>query len=142
MSEEDIFNKYTKDSDTQTVPSYKMALSARKTPYVWPDFLGKDTDPMEYLAQLNIPGLWIFGAKDGSVPVDLSIDNLSTLSNTKPKYIFKHLIFFHYISGIRSLQSGLAQITNWQTGLSNPTSAHERLRIWQPIACARNRLAK
>lgn len=76
VSEEDIFSKYTADSDTKNIPSYAEALAARKTPYVWPDFLGVDTDPSTSLRQLDIPGLWIFGKNDGSVPTDLSIQRL------------------------------------------------------------------
>ncbi len=77
VSEEDIFSKYTADLDGQGVPSYEQALEARgDDAYVWPEFLGKDSDPSDSLAKLDIPGLWLFGAKDGSVPVDLSIKRL------------------------------------------------------------------
>ena len=79
VSEEDIFSKYTADKDTNTVPSYLEALSARTSPYIWPDFLGEDTDPSVSLAKLRIPGLWLFGAQDGSIPVDLSIARLDRL---------------------------------------------------------------
>jgi pimeloyl-ACP methyl ester carboxylesterase len=79
VSEEDIYSKYTGDKDGTRVPSYDEALRARTQPYVWPDFLGKDTDPRDSLAALRIPGLWIFGGKDGSVPVDLSIRRLQGL---------------------------------------------------------------
>ncbi len=45
----------------------------RRTPrpekYLWPDFLGRDTDPAEDLAKLSIPGLWIFSDNDSSIPV-------------------------------------------------------------------------
>ena len=61
------------------MPSYLEALSARSSPYIWPDFLGEDTDPSVSLAKLRIPGLWIFGGQDGSVPVDLSIARLEKL---------------------------------------------------------------
>lgn len=79
VSEEDIYSKYTADKDTEKVPSYLEALSARSSPYIWPDFLGEDTDPSVSLAKLRIPGLWIFGGQDGSVPVDLSIARLEKL---------------------------------------------------------------
>ncbi|MEM1093743.1 MAG: alpha/beta hydrolase [Bacteroidota bacterium] len=86
VSEEDIYSKYTRDLDGQRVPSYREALDARETPYIWPDFLGTDTDPTTSLAQLNIPGLWIFGANDGSVPVDLSIERLEPLRQAGHAY--------------------------------------------------------
>lgn len=64
VSEEDICSKHTDDADGDVIPSYEDALNARSEPYVWPDFLGRDTDPGESLAKLEIPGLWIFGARD------------------------------------------------------------------------------
>ncbi len=88
VSEEDIFSKYTADLDATKVPSYAEALSARTSPYVWPDFLGKDTDPSESLVKLDIPGLWIFGAQDGSVPVDLSIQRLQALIDAHHPYAY------------------------------------------------------
>ncbi len=86
VSEEDIFSKYTADLDSKRVPSYSQALNARTTKYIWPDFLGKDTNPSDNLKNLNIPGLWIFGEQDGSVPVDLSIKRLQQLINTGFNY--------------------------------------------------------
>lgn len=82
VSEEDIYSKYTADKDESAVPSYAEALQARTTTYVWPDFLGVDSDPVTSLQALDIPGLWIFGGNDGSVPVDLSIERLEGLRET------------------------------------------------------------
>ena len=79
VSEEDIFSKYTKDRDGQDIPTYAEALAARQLPYRWPDFLGTDSDPSTSLRRLSIPGLWIFGGKDGSIPVDLSMQRLDIL---------------------------------------------------------------
>lgn len=86
VSEEDIFSKYTADLDSDRVPPYEEALAARKRPYVWPKFLGTDSNPSNSLAKLNIPGLWIFGRNDGSVPVDLSITRLSALIDSGHPY--------------------------------------------------------
>jgi alpha-beta hydrolase superfamily lysophospholipase len=66
VSEEDIFSKYTGDLDGKEVPSFDEALNSREERYILPDFLGKDTDPSESLAKLEIPGLWIFGENDGT----------------------------------------------------------------------------
>ena len=44
---------------------------------------------MEYI---EIPGLWIFGGQDGSIPVDLSVNRLNTLINNSKKYEY---IIFH-----------------------------------------------
>jgi uncharacterized protein len=79
VSEEDIFSKYTRDADSETVPTYRIALESRTTEYIWPDFLGRDTDSSEDLGGLSIPGLWIFSDNDTSIPADLSIDRLRGL---------------------------------------------------------------
>jgi hypothetical protein len=60
VSEEDIYSKYTTDADGSAVPPYLQALNARTEKYLWPDFLGVDTDPATSLEKLSIPGLWIF----------------------------------------------------------------------------------
>jgi hypothetical protein len=86
VSEEDIFSKHTGDHDSDHVPSYEAALQARREPYVWPDFLGTDTDPRQSLEKLSIPGLWIFGGRDGSIPVDLSQRRLAELERRGLRY--------------------------------------------------------
>jgi pimeloyl-ACP methyl ester carboxylesterase len=91
VSEEDIFSKYTADRDLRYAPSYAEALSSRTQQYVWPDFLGKDTDPSESLKNLSIPGLWLFSDNDGSIPVDLSIERLQTLR--RGGYQYNYVLF-------------------------------------------------
>jgi pimeloyl-ACP methyl ester carboxylesterase len=86
VSEEDIYSKYTADKDGETAPPYEEALKSRTEKYVWPDFLGRDTDASEDLAKLSIPGLWIFSDNDTSVPVDLSIDRLKRLTRSGHRY--------------------------------------------------------
>lgn len=81
VSEEDIFSKYTADRDNAKPPSFEQALRARRSKYIWPDFLGRDTDPTQDLTKLTMPGFWIFGEQDGSIPVDLSIANLEKLKS-------------------------------------------------------------
>jgi len=79
VSEEDIYSKYTADEGGLFVPPYGEALGSRKEKYVWPDFLGLDTDSGTSLEALAIPGLWIFSDNDASIPVDLSIARLQSL---------------------------------------------------------------
>jgi pimeloyl-ACP methyl ester carboxylesterase len=86
VSEEDIYSKYTTDADVSAVPPYLQALNARTEKYLWPDFLGVDTDPATSLKKLSIPGLWIFSDNDGSVPVDLSIDRLNAVRRKGHRY--------------------------------------------------------
>jgi pimeloyl-ACP methyl ester carboxylesterase len=86
VSEEDIFSIYTSGVQGQAVPPYAEALKSRTAKYVWPDFLGKDTDSSESLERLSIPGLWIFSDNDASIPVDLSIDRLKALRSSGHRY--------------------------------------------------------
>lgn len=109
VSEEDIFSKYTADSDSSEVPSYQEALNARKRAYVWPAFLGRDTDSSEDLAILDIPGLWIFGKDDGSIPVDLSMQKLSVLEQAGKPY--QSVLFSS--SGHNNMTETFATATDW-----------------------------
>jgi uncharacterized protein len=86
VSEEDIYSKYTADADGAAAPPYLQALRARTQKYIWPDFLGRDTDAAEDLAKLAIPGLWIFSDNDTSVPVDLSLERLRRLREAGHRY--------------------------------------------------------
>jgi uncharacterized protein len=86
VSEEDIYSIYTRDQDARTVPTYAQALGSRKVKYLWPDFLGVDTDPVTSLAVLSIPGFWIFSDNDASIPVDLSIERLKVLRADGRRY--------------------------------------------------------
>ena len=86
VSEEDIYSKYTADADGLFVPTYQEALDSRAKAYVWPDFLGVDTDPSTSLEKLSIPGFWIFSDNDGSIPADLSIARLQVLRRSGHRY--------------------------------------------------------
>lgn len=48
-----------------------------------------DTDPIDVLSKLSIPGLWIFGGKDIQVPVNLSIEHLNTLKAKGKRYEYQ-----------------------------------------------------
>ena len=86
VSEEDIYSKHTGDANIGPAPPYAEALNARTQKYIWPDFLGRDTDSGEDLAKLWIPGFWIFSDNDPSVPVDLSVDRLRELRKKGHNY--------------------------------------------------------
>jgi uncharacterized protein len=115
VSEEDIFSKFTVDRDFAEMPTYAQALSARKEKYYWPDFLGKDTDPGDTLKKLKIPGLWIFGTDDGSVPVDLSISRLTQLR--QPDHQYNYVLF----SGVghNNMPETFATATDWILRIAN-----------------------
>jgi dienelactone hydrolase len=113
VSEEDIYSKHTTDGDLEAPPPYAEALAARKTPYLWPDFLGRDTDSAEDLAGLRIPGLWVFSDNDGSIPVDLSVDKLRALAAAGHRFdyrVFKGL-------GHDNIDSTFGTVVEWIRGL-------------------------
>lgn len=114
VSEEDIFSKYTKDAESQSVPSYRQALDSRTEAYVWPDFLGRDTDSSEDLGRLSIPGLWIFSDNDGSIPVDLSIARLQALRRSGHHYEY---VLFPGL-GHNNMDPTFAVATDWIRRLS------------------------
>ncbi|HEU5135887.1 MAG TPA: alpha/beta hydrolase [Steroidobacteraceae bacterium] len=91
VSEEDIYSKFTADRDSPVAPTFDEALRSRTQKYIWPDFLGKDTDSSENLKKLSIPGLWIFSDNDGSIPVALSIERLQQLR--QEGHAFDYVLF-------------------------------------------------
>ncbi|MBB3059576.1 alpha/beta hydrolase family protein [Microbulbifer rhizosphaerae] len=109
VSEEDIFSKYTSDLDGKRIPSYEEALKSRKVKYIWPGFLGKDTDPSESLAKLKIPGIWVFGGNDGSVPVDLSIRRLRKLIDDGHEY--EYVLFSNL--GHNNMTETFSTVADW-----------------------------
>jgi pimeloyl-ACP methyl ester carboxylesterase len=115
VSEEDIYSKYTRDLDGKKVPSYREALKARTSEYIWPDFLGRDSAPSEDLKDLGIPGLWVFGAGDGSVPVDLSMERLDALIADGHDY--EYVLFSNL--GHNNMNESFATVTDWIKRLPN-----------------------
>jgi len=109
VSEEDIYSIYTRDADARIAPSYSQALSSRQERYVWPDFLGVDTDPSTSLAQLAIPGLWIFSDNDASIPVDLSIGRLQVLRAAGKRYDY---VLFSGL-GHNNMEGSFATAVEW-----------------------------
>ena len=119
MSEEDIYSKYTADRPGNTVPSYGEALRSRTEKYIWPDFLGKDTDSGENLRNLSIPGLWLFSDNDGSVPVDLSIERLQALRKDGHRYDY---VLFSGL-GHNNMDGSFATAVDWIRRLPGPGNA-------------------
>jgi len=114
VSEEDIFSKYTADADGPSAPSYQQALEARTEKYIWPDFLGRDTDSSEDLGRLSVPGLWIFSDNDRSIPVDLSIARLQALRKSGHRYDY---VLFSGL-GHNNMDRTFAVATDWIRRLS------------------------
>lgn len=109
VSEEDIYSKYTRDTDGKTAPPYQEALNARQVKYIWPDFLGRDTDSGEDLDRLTIPGLWIFSDNDASIPVDISIARLEALSGKGHRY--EYVVFAGL--GHNNMDGTFSTATDW-----------------------------
>jgi len=109
VSEEDIYSKFTRDSDATTVPSYAEALASRTEKYIWPATHGTDTDPASSLRRLSIPGLWIFGKRDGSIPVGLSITRLQALRDAGGRY--EYLLMPEL--GHENIAETFAMATDW-----------------------------
>jgi len=109
VSEEDIYSKYTGDANSGPAPPYAVALNARTEKYLWPDFLGKDTDSGESLEKLAIPGLWIFSDNDPSIPVDLSIGRLQRLHTGGHPY--EYLLFPGL--GHNNMEQTFSVATDW-----------------------------
>ena len=116
VSEEDIFSKYTADRDSHTAPTYDEALRSRTEEYVWPAFLGKDTDSSESLKKLSVPGLWLFSDNDGSVPVGLSIERLQALRRGGHRYDY---VLFSGL-GHNNMDGTFATAVDWIKRLSRP----------------------
>lgn len=109
VSEEDIYSIYTRDQDARVAPSYRQALRSRKDDYIWPDFLGVDSDPSTSLRDLEIPGLWIFSDNDASIPVDLSIERLQVLRAAGRR--FDYVLFSGL--GHDNMDGSFATVTDW-----------------------------
>ncbi|HET7812260.1 MAG TPA: alpha/beta fold hydrolase [Steroidobacteraceae bacterium] len=114
VSEEDIFSKFTSDADAEHVaPRYEEALKARTQKYIWPDFLGRDTDSGEDLAKLSIPGLWLFSDNDESIPVDISVARLQALRADRHR--FDYVVFSGL--GHNNMEGTFPAATDWMRRL-------------------------
>jgi pimeloyl-ACP methyl ester carboxylesterase len=61
-----------------------------------------DVDPRKSLSQLSIPGLWVFGSHDSSVPVALSTVRLEALIQSGHKYEYRVFPGYgHNLQGLR-----------------------------------------
>lgn len=79
VSEESLFSAYTSDQDFEAVPTFDEARNYPRAKPPEPRSIEDDSDSEASLQQLSIPGFWVFGANDGSIPVDLSVRNLKKL---------------------------------------------------------------
>jgi hypothetical protein len=85
-------------------------------PYIWPERFGKDIDPRESLLELDIPGFWIFGGIDGSIPVDLSISRLKSLV-IQGKNNYEYVLFSGL--GHENIDVTFSTMTSWIKSINN-----------------------
>jgi uncharacterized protein len=73
VDQEGYFSRLTgDDGDGTRLPREEIRQRMR-------EYVARDFDPMPFLRQQRAPGLWIYGGKDDSVPVEMSVENLKQL---------------------------------------------------------------
>jgi pimeloyl-ACP methyl ester carboxylesterase len=77
-----------------------------------------DVDPRESLSQLSIPGLWVFGSDDSSIPVALSTVRLEELIQDGHEYEYR--VFPGYGHNLRGLTDDprYSYVLSWITSLA------------------------
>lgn len=109
ISEEDIFSLYTSDRDGAELPGFEEIVAQRVRPYAWPPELGEDVNSVDSLAQLDKPGLWVFGGRDGSIPVALSIARLEELQ--RDEHAFEYVLFSS--AGHDTVETSFPVVADW-----------------------------
>jgi len=109
ISEEDIFSLYTSDRDGADLPGFEEIIAQRVRQYAWPPELGEDVNSVDSLAQLDKPGLWVFGGRDGSIPVPLSIARLEELQGDE--HAFEYVLFSS--AGHDTVETSFPVVADW-----------------------------
>jgi pimeloyl-ACP methyl ester carboxylesterase len=120
-SEEDIYSQYTSDRDFRQPPTFEQVQALRQEAYAWDARFGHDIDPLDSLRRVAIPGLWVFGRDDGSIPVDLSIARLEQLQREGRSHV-EYVVF----SGVghATIDPSFTTVASWITrtvGAASPT---------------------
>jgi pimeloyl-ACP methyl ester carboxylesterase len=72
----DVFTKYTPEEIDDHMNSWSLSN-------VYFKIVGFNVDPVDYLKELDIPVLWIYGEQDRSIPARKSIEIIQTLDKDK-----------------------------------------------------------
>lgn len=72
-----------------------------------------DTNPNDNLSKLSIPGLWIFGAKDIQVPVNLSIEYLDILKSKGKHYEYILFPYLGHNTAFSNSEEPMKDAINW-----------------------------
>lgn len=78
-----------------------------------------DTDPLETLSKLSIPGLWIFGGKDVQVPVRLSMEYLDKLKPNNKLFDYKLFPALDHNTAFSKDQEPVKMAIEWIKALSS-----------------------
>jgi pimeloyl-ACP methyl ester carboxylesterase len=93
-------------------------------PYLWwkygrddPPFIDRLYDPVQTLARLDVPSLWIFGGKDSSAPTQWSVDELRKLqADNKPIEYFIYPDAEHGITRFKQKDDGERVTLGYEDG--------------------------
>ncbi len=87
VGQEGVYSAFTGDgSSNLTISDEELAEEVLAA-------AGRGFDPIPYISQLDIPGLWLFGALDRSVPIPQSVDYLQEIIDTEGKTNFSYTVF-------------------------------------------------
>lgn len=81
------------------------------------------TDASKQLAQLAIPGLWLFGGRDVQAPVGLSIENLNMLREKHKPYEFQVFPAFGHNTAFAKSQAPVNEAIKWMRALKQNRSS-------------------
>lgn len=81
-----------------------------------------DTDPLDALSKVSIPGLWIFGGKDIQVPVNLSIEHLNTLKSKGKHYEYKLFPALGHNTSSSNSEEPIEEALKWMKNIKSPNT--------------------
>lgn len=76
-----------------------------------------DTDPLNVLSKLSIPGIWIFGGKDIQVPVNLSIEHLNKLKSKGKRYEYKLFPALGHNTAFSKSEEPMKEAVKWMKNI-------------------------
>lgn len=100
VGQEGIYSAFTGDGSTEPIKTEE-EISAAVI-----NAAGRGFDPRPYIAELNIPGLWLFGAKDKSVPITESVAYLQEIIDEADNTNFSYTVFPNGDHGLWESETG------------------------------------
>jgi pimeloyl-ACP methyl ester carboxylesterase len=87
VGQEGIYSAFTGNGATDSIKT-KEEISAAVL-----NAAGRGFDPRPHIVELEIPGLWLFGAKDKSVPITESVNYLQEIIDEADRPNFSYTVF-------------------------------------------------